>query len=93
MPERIEKLKGIITELEAELESLDTVDAQSQAVLEKALSDLRTALGKTDSSALTSESESLIEQLRATEENFQVSHPTLSGLVMRMINALGQLGI
>ena len=91
MPERIEKLHGIIKELEAELESLDTVDAQSQQVLEKAIEDLRTALGKTDPASL--ESESLIAQLRSAEADFELSHPTVSGLVMRMINALAQLGI
>ena len=91
MPERIEKLNGIIKELEAELESLDTVDAQSQQVLEKAIEDLRTALGKTDTASL--ESESLIAQLRSAEADFELSHPTVSGLVMRMINALAQLGI
>ena len=96
MPERIEKLNGIIKELEAELESLDTVDAQSQQVLKKAIEDLRTALGKTDSASLDSaslESESLIAQLRSAEADFELSHPTVSGLVMRMINALAQLGI
>jgi hypothetical protein len=91
MPERIEKLKAIVQELEAELESLDSVDAQSQQVLEGALDDLRTALGKQDSESL--ESDSMVERLRAAEAEFQMSHPTVAGLVLRMINALGQLGI
>lgn len=91
MPERIEKLKEIVQELEAELESLETVDAESRALLEEALKDLRTALGKTDTESL--HAESMIERLRTTEEGFQVSHPTISGLVMRTINALAQLGI
>ncbi len=92
MPERIEKLKAIVKELEAELESLDTVDAQSQQILEDALQDLHEALGKTNTVPLDS-ADSLIERFRSAEGNFQVTHPTLSGLVMRMINALGQLGI
>jgi hypothetical protein len=91
MPERIEKLRGIVKELEAELESLESVDAQARTVLEDALDDLRTALSKTDAASL--ESDSLVERLRTAEQEFQVSHPTLSGLVLRMINALGQLGI
>ena len=60
-------------------------------MLEKAIEDLRTALGKTDPASL--ESESLIAQLRSAEADFELSHPTVSGLVMRMINALAQLGI
>ena len=91
MPERIEKLKAIVNELEAELESLETVDAQAQHVLEEALDELRQALGKKDADAI--ESESLVDRLSTAEAEFQVSHPTISGLVLRMINALGQLGI
>ena len=91
MPERIEKLKGIVKELETELDSLESVDAQSRNLLEEALEDLRAALSKTDPESL--ECESLVERLQTAEQEFQVSHPTISGLVLRMINALGQLGI
>ena len=91
MPERIEKLRGIVKELETELDSLESVDAQSRNLLEEALEDLRAALSKTDPASL--ESESLVERLQTAEREFQVSHPTISGLVLRMINALGQLGI
>ena len=91
MPERIEKLRGIVKELEAELESLDPLDAESRQVLEEALEELRSALGQKDTASL--ESESLLQRLRDAEEHFQVSHPTISGLVLRMINGLGQLGI
>ena len=91
MPERIEKLKLIVKELEAELESLDSVDPESQRVLEDALKDLHDAIGKKSPDLIASDS--MMERLRAAEGDFQVSHPTLSGLVLRMINALGQLGI
>lgn len=91
MPDRIEKLKAIVQELEAELKSLDSVDAQSQQLLEGALADLHTALGEKDTASL--QSSSLVERLHSAEAEFQVSHPTVSGLVLRMINALGQLGI
>lgn len=91
MPERIEKLREIVKELEAELDSLDPLDAESRQVLEEALSELRTALGQKDTSSL--HSESLLQRLRDAEEHFQVSHPNISGLVLRMIDGLAQLGI
>ncbi len=91
MPERIAKLKEIVKELETELASLDTVDAESQKVLEGALEELHTALQKKDHASL--ESETLSDQLRAVEEDFHVSHPTIAGLILRTINALGQFGI
>jgi hypothetical protein len=91
MPERIEKLQEIVRELEAELENLDSVGPQSREVLEGALDELRTALGKQDTASL--ESDSLADRFREAETDFQVSHPTLAGIVLRVINALGQLGI
>jgi len=91
MAERIEKLKGIVQQLEDELESLDTIDAQSERVLQDALDDLRNALGERDEASLASDS--LAERLRSAEAEFQVSHPTVSGLVLRVIHTLGQFGV
>jgi galactokinase len=91
MSERIEKLKSIVRELESELAALDSVDPESQRVLEEAVADLTAALGKTDSDAFSAES--LVDSFRAVEESFAVSHPTLSGIVARVIHGLGQLGI
>ena len=92
MSERVDKLKSLVKELEAELATLDTADAESQQALAETLRDLRTALSsRVDTESLSSES--VVERLRDAEGNFQVSHPTISGLVVRMIDALGQLGI
>jgi hypothetical protein len=91
MPDRVEKLKSIVKELEAELATLAASDAESQEALADALRDLRAALHKAGTEPLASDS--LIERFRAAEQDFQVSHPTVSGLVVRMIDALGQLGI
>ncbi|MHB0956453.1 MAG: DUF4404 family protein [Pirellulaceae bacterium] len=92
MSERVERLRSLIKELEAELAALDTVDAESQQALTDALRELRTALSNRVGAEAFS-SDSLVERLREAEGNFQVSHPTISGLVVRMIDALGQLGI
>jgi hypothetical protein len=91
MPERVEKLKSLVKELEAALETLDTADAQSQQSLADVLRDLHAALDKVDSEPIASET--LAARFRTAEENFQVSHPTVSGVLLRMIDALGQLGI
>jgi tRNA C32,U32 (ribose-2'-O)-methylase TrmJ len=91
MPDRLEKLKEIVKELEAEIESLEAIDPQAQQILEDTVGELRAALGRADTSAL--ESQTLADRLEHAEAEFQVSHPTLSGIVLRIINALGQLGI
>ena len=91
MSERIEKLKSIVRELEIELAELESVDPESRRVLEEAVADLTTALGKTDSDVASAQS--LVDRFRAAEEGFAASHPTLSGIVARVIHGLGQLGI
>ncbi len=91
MPERVEELKSLVNELEAALETLDSADAKSQQTLAETLRDLRAALDKVDSEPIASDT--LVARFRTAEEDFQVSHPTVSGLVLRMIDALGQLGI
>ncbi len=91
MPDRIDRLRQLAKELEAELSAVDSEDVASRAALAETLSDLRTVLGKLGSESLAPES--LIARFRTAEESFRVSHPTVSNLVVGMIDALGQLGI
>ncbi|MHB8971149.1 MAG: DUF4404 family protein [Pirellulaceae bacterium] len=92
MSERVDKLRSLVKELEAELATLETVDAESQQALAATLQELHIALSsRVGAESLASET--VVERLRDAEDNFQVSHPTISGLVVRMIDALGQLGI
>jgi hypothetical protein len=91
MPEQVEKVKALVKELEAELAASDLSDAQSRQSLAETLRDLRAALDRVDSEPIASDS--LAARLSAAEADFQVSHPTLAGLLVRMIDALGQLGI
>ena len=90
MPERIEKLKATISELESELESLESIDPETRDVLEEAMQDIQTALDK-DVDQL--EHDSLATRLKEAAEEFESSHPTLFGVVTRMIDTLGQMGI
>ena len=92
MTERMERLKSLVRELETELTAIDTNDAESRQALAETLRELRQALqNRSGEQGLASDS--FVEQLRCAEEDFQLSHPTISGLVVRMIDALGQLGI
>lgn len=89
MPERIEKLRQTVKELEEELAGLASFDDETRKKLQEAVGEIQTLLKQEGEL----EPDSVIERLRAAEEEFQVSHPTLSGIVARMIDALGQLGI
>jgi chromosome segregation ATPase len=90
MPERIEKLRSTVTELEAELASLTELDDSTRALLEEAVSELQATLSKQPAEI---EHQSLTERLRESAKAFESSHPTLFGIVSRTIDALAQMGI
>lgn len=95
MPERIEHLKKTLTELRTELAQLganDELDEDARLKLETARAEIAEML---DADPLPEdiESEGAMEQLIAAEREFEASHPTLAGMIQRVIHALGQMGI
>lgn len=90
MPERIEKLRATVTELEAELATLSELDDQTRVLLEEAVADLQATLKKKPEDI---EHHTLSERLQESAEAFQTSHPNLFGIVKRTIDALAQMGI
>lgn len=92
MAERTERLRHTLQELEAELSSLDSLDDETRQVLETALEDISVALRKTGSTD-PDHHDSVVHRLQEAAEGFETSHPTLFGVVQRMIDALGQMGI
>ena len=91
MPERHEKLQALLGELEKELHELDTLDDQTRGVLQEAVGEIETIL-QPDAPA-TDQPEGLAEKLQDAATDFESSHPTLGGIVERVINVLGQMGI
>jgi hypothetical protein len=93
MPHRLDRLRAAVDDLESELAGLKSVDAETRRVLEEALHDIQSVLDKAGEGHGRPLPGSLIARLRAAEQKFEVTHPTLSGIVLRTIDALGQLGI
>jgi len=91
MSEHVAKLKSTIRDLEAELSSLTTVDAETRRLLEEAVDEIEAAIHREDTSHL--QSHPVVEELRTVADQFESSHPTLSGIVSRMLDVLGQMGI
>jgi hypothetical protein len=90
MPDRSEKLRATLSELESELQNIDALDDATRDQLADAAAEIAAALrrGKR-SEAMTNAENSL--QGRLVE--FEASHPQLAGIVTRLIDGLGQLGI
>ena len=85
------RLRETIHELETELERIESLDPETQAMLRRTVDDLQETLrrkkGGEDPDA------SVLGQLEELEREFQVQHPTLAGILLRAVEALRQLGI
>ncbi len=105
MSEHIEKLRAVVRELEDELHALEDVDQQAREVLQEALQEIQVVLRRQQSDSLEAteldqeqigeqpDSESVMDQLRESAYEFEGSHPTFSGVLMRLVDGLGQMGI
>ncbi len=91
MSEHTEKLKAAVAELEEELRSLETLDDETSEVLEEALREIQAALNPDEATEL--EAESLMDRLNDATHDFEGSHPTLTGIIGRLLDGLGQMGI
>lgn len=91
MSEHVAKLKNTIRDLEAELGSLSTVDAETRRLLEEAVSEIQAAMHRDDRSPL--QSRPLIDTLETLAQRLESSHPALVGILTRMLDVLGRMGI
>jgi len=91
MSEQIDKLRATVSELEQELHTLQTVDDETQQLLRQALQEIRTVLHEEEQAAL--QRRTLSDQLQTAAQSFENSHPALTGLLSRLIDGLGQMGI
>ena len=92
MPERLENLRKLLAELEEELERVEELDDATRDRLIEVRDEIQQSL---DSEEHPSEwqPEALGERLTEATYEFSASHPTLSGIVRRLVDALGQMGI
>lgn len=91
MAERLDKLRAAVEELERELHSLDEVDPEARRILEEARHEIQDALARQEPDRL--ESGALQGRLETMAQRFEATHPTLAGVLERMVNGLAQLGI
>jgi len=92
MPERLEKLQATLAELEAELEGVEEIDQATRERLEHARGEIQQTLDR-QTPPEEWQTTSFIDSLKETEQEFEISHPTIAGVVRRVIDLLGQMGI
>ena len=90
MSQAAERLQAALQDLQTALQSQANVEPQVRERLEKALGEIRAAI---DNLPAAGQHESLTGQLAGVAQDFEVSHPTLSGMVGSVIDALARMGI
>ena len=90
MPDRLEKLRATLHELESELRELDTLDDETRKLLAESALEIATVLTQ---GAKSDDTDRVEGSLRDRLEEFEASHPQLALIVGRLIDGLGQLGI
>lgn len=84
-----EKIAQLLNELQAELSDTDGLDPEVSERLQAAADEIRAAI----SAETVEQPHGVVEQLRDAASRFEDSHPTLTGTVGRIADALSQIGI
>jgi cytochrome c556 len=90
MPDRLDKLRQTLSQLEEELRSVDSLDEATRAQLAEAADEIMAAVERGSRSEATRRAEGSLQDRLA---EFEASHPQLAGVVSRVLDGLAQLGI
>lgn len=90
MADRLDKLRATLAELEQELRAIDSLDDPTREVLADAAAEISATLRRGKRSDHTRQVETSLQGQLA---DFEASHPQLAGILARLIDGLGQLGI
>ena len=90
------RLRETLNELHAELENVEEVDPEMRGMLLGAAQEIDEKIQPTEADTTGSpaaEDQPLDDRLADAARHFEVTHPTLSGIISRLANGLSQLGI
>ena len=92
MPDKSERLRTALADLHTQLSQVDTLDPESRDLLEAIAADIKAALAAPPSTPRPGEL-SLSQRLSEATRQFEESHPTIGGVVERLVDVLAQMGI
>jgi len=90
MSDRLDKLRVTLSELDAELRSIDSLDDKTREELAAAAAEIAASLRRGKRSDQTRQVE---DSLQSRLADFEASYPQLAGIVTRLLDGLAQLGI
>ena len=103
MPDAQQNLRSSVTALREQLQSKALPDAEISAemrsLLESVMADIDQVLRSKPSNSMVSapvpmpSQQSLVQRLTSAEKQFEETHPTLAGIVARLLDGLAGMGI
>lgn len=91
------RLRETLNELHAELENVEQVDPEMRGMLLGAAQEIDEKIQPAEATqaaeSVAPEDQPLDDRLADAARHFEVTHPTLSGIISRLANGLSQLGI
>jgi hypothetical protein len=81
----------MLEQLRIEIQRADTIDNRSRELLRSLLDDIEDLLARKQKRG--TQPESIIERLREAVRAFETTHPTLTGAIGRVAEALAGMGI
>ena len=90
MADRLDKLRATLSELDAELRSIDSLDDATREELAEAAAEIAASLRRGKRSEKT---QMAADSLQNRLVEFEAANPQLAGIVSRLLDGLAQLGI
>jgi len=84
------KLHQLLTQVHEQLQQQDSLDDESQALLQQVLSDVKTASGEGN---LNEIQQDLSERIEQQAVQFEQAHPTLAEILRQIMDTLGRIGV
>ena len=85
-----EKLHQLLTQVHEQLQQQDSLDAESQALLQQVLTDVKTASSSNNIGEIQQDLSDRIEQQAV---QFEQAHPTLAEILRQIMDTLGRIGV
>ena len=85
-------LRKLLEQLHSEIEGAESLDKNEKELLRHLGADIRNLLDRSEKSQLQPDA-SLVERLEDTIDHFEVTHPTLSIVMSKVLETLSNLGI
>jgi sugar-specific transcriptional regulator TrmB len=87
-----EALRKLIEQLHAEIQNTHTVDKKGQELLTHLEADIQELLDRTEGNVMLVHP-STVQRLEEGLNHFEATHPALTALLSRFLEALGNVGI